>query len=55
MTHRLSSPSALPSDHLTQSHCSCTLLAHVVWSTDRRIAVLDRRIEPWLRDMLTPG
>jgi REP element-mobilizing transposase RayT len=53
MTHRLSSPPPLARDPLAQSHCSCTLLAHVVWSTDRRVAVLGRRFEPWLRDMMT--
>lgn len=53
MTHRLSSRPSLARDPLAQSHCRCMLLVHVVWSTDRRMAVLGRRFEPWLRDMLT--
>lgn len=53
MRHPLSSPSTFERDPLAQSHCKCTLLAHVVWSTDRRTAVLGHRFEPWLRDMMT--
>ncbi len=53
MTDRFSSPPPCARDSLAQSHRSCTLLAHVVWSTDRRMPVLGRRFEPWLRDMLT--
>ena len=52
MSHLHSSRPPLVRHPLAQSHCSCTLLAHVVWSTDRRMAVLGRRLEPWLRDML---
>lgn len=53
MTYQLSTPPMFERDPLAQSHCKCTLLAHVVWSTDQRISVLGQRFEPWLRDMMT--